>query len=76
MILFAVHHRQVEEGQVQGVRHRQVDPSHDFFAGSGAKSTNEVEEPVTEQERMCMCYPNTILKEKKDTVTIIVGILS
>ncbi len=62
--LFAVEHRQVEQGQVDRVSHRQVDPLKDFLAGAGADGANEVEEPVAEQERAGVRHLDAVLKVK------------
>lgn len=62
MELLAVEHRQVEEGQVDGVREGEIDPLEDFFAGAGADGAHEVEEPVAEEQRTRVRHLDAVLQ--------------
>lgn len=65
MKLFAVLHRQVEQGQLKGVRHGQVYPLKDLLAGAGAKGANEVKEPIAQQQRARVRHSCAVLHEQK-----------
>ena len=63
MILFAVHHGQVEECQMEGVRHGQVESPEDLLAGTRAEGTNEVEKSIPKQERIGVGDPDAVLNK-------------
>ena len=78
MELLAVEHRQVEEGQVDGVREGEIDPLEDFFAGAGADGAHEVEEPVAEEQRTRVRHLDAVLqvKEAKMSSSLLSSLLS
>jgi hypothetical protein len=47
-MLFAIHHRQVEQGQVESICHCEIDSNQNFFAGAGTQCADKVEETVAE----------------------------
>jgi hypothetical protein len=47
-MLFAVHHCQVEQGQMERICHCEIDSNQNFFTGAGAQCANKVEETVAE----------------------------